>query len=716
MLDRKHMRRRRMMIDIEPDPSRQRTSGQYVEVTNADILNNVPFDIPISSGDEYDGGEDEAELLPDFDEQEQSILALDESSGSEEADFLPSTETLGRTAPSKRTRETNNLRTVDAVNEILSASTSNATTTDDNESCDSRPRRKKIKRSIIETLMSDEGSHSSLEEDLLLTSKAEDISLPQAALLAIVRTTVSPWLQVTGPKSRPFLPQLKDLVIYCRKGHEEFASMVTDYPMIVDNTLPDILLARVISMKYFISGTEVICSIKLGIFPTMEPTEIPDSKLSSLVIEILYRPELEDFLALWVDYEFSSSNYFSVGDSCAAFVLGKEVFGNLINIKRGPSLWKKYSIQDVDGHVFEVSPWAIRNVNDDFAPYPSIPSTEKDRILPILQEFMETEHLATFADEIPYEEVPTYLDLVAYPVWAKLIHSRIVSGYYRSVAQVGFEWDLLCKNVNTFNKRGSLICQLCKSDVAPFKQRLIGSNSMGTLLTVPKVEFKPDEFEDFDEDEENEDDFSAFSEETDADEGTNIERVGKLKKSRRKSKRSRKSEKDLDEHYEFMSDGGDEDILDFPSSPPRSTRSTRHTSPSRQSRKNSPSRQPRSARHVSRSQEVLQQSTSEAGRLKEQKKRIGKGSKTNAYTNADDMGPSSRLPARIQAQTKRKFSEVDLKRIIGDSSDDSYAADLTDKRINRPSSKIQPKRKRKPKGFGESESEDMQDSSSSYRS
>ena len=569
------------MMEIEPEQTRQRNDSAFVEVSTVDILSG-PVYVPVSSGDEYDeGSEDGADVAM---EEDQSV-PIGETS--EDEDFMPNGDVAVERPKRMREKNYNTRSAGGPADESL-------TTDEESSSRHSRPRRKKTRFQIVE-------SGDSEIEDLEESRDLESNSTDQPPVQNVSRFAVSPWLYQNTPKPFPYLPQLQDLVIYCRQGHEEFAKLTSEYPMIVDESLPDILLARVIKINYFLANAIEVCSIKLGIFPTLQPADIPDSKLSPLTIELIHKPECEDFLSLWNDFQHSANSHIEIGDTCSAMVLDKEIQGNLIEIKSGPSPWKKYTIQDGTGSKYEVCPWKMCDSGNSFASHLSVQEDQLERMLSVIQDFRSHEHLDPFVDEIDFDSFPNYLDLVAYPICVQLIHTRLQTGFYRSVAQVGFEWDLMCKNVNTFNKRGSLICQLCKNEVAPYKFKLLGKLNLNQG-TNPKPKIQPilDQLDDFveDEDEEDEDKFSAFTDE-ESDEFADKARDSRLrsrpkkKSTSRKSTRlgaaSRKSIKSLDDEFEFMSDSEDQ-LISAPSRSSRRRNEMKDTQAHNQSKSNSRSK------------------------------------------------------------------------------------------------------------------------------
>ena len=58
-------------------------------------------------------------------------------------------------------------------------------------------------------------------------------------------------------------------------------------------------------------------------------------------------------------------------------------------------------------------------------------TSEIVRVASVLQELAHDSNLEVFVNEVPYEQFPTYLSFVAYPMYINLIRERLVNGFYR---------------------------------------------------------------------------------------------------------------------------------------------------------------------------------------------------------------------------------------------------------------------------------------------
>jgi hypothetical protein len=92
----------------------------------------------------------------------------------------------------------------------------------------------------------------------------------------------------------------------------------------------------------------------------------------------------------------------------------------------------------------------------------------------VLSEAIGNEYLLPFVEQVPFAEVPVYLDLVAYPIHIKLIKERLENKFYRHLDQIVWEWDRMCQNAFEFNSPRSAIYKLAKTALKPYRYKVAG--------------------------------------------------------------------------------------------------------------------------------------------------------------------------------------------------------------------------------------------------
>jgi hypothetical protein len=105
-----------------------------------------------------------------------------------------------------------------------------------------------------------------------------------------------------------------------------------------------------------------------------------------------------------------------------------------------------------------------------------------------LEDFQKDPYNEPFFYEIPYNEIPDYLNIIAYPIYVYLIKERVLNKVYRTLEHVVWEWELMCKNAMVYNNSSSAIYRLAKKN-NEWKYRLLGQD-LPTSHSVPKIILK----------------------------------------------------------------------------------------------------------------------------------------------------------------------------------------------------------------------------------
>jgi hypothetical protein len=464
MVDKKHLKRRRMVMDVEPTTNRTRNSIFYID-TPFDLNTLGPVPVPDSSGDEYEGeSEDEREVEVDAE------LPSGPASEDENSWQIQEMERAGNKKRRRGDNQTRSYYTRSAAEpESNFESLSDGSYVSDRQSLRPSERPKREKRLRTGPLI-EESDSEGLDE---IPTEPED-NIPPIIAPTHQRVAVESWFTTSGLDGYRYFPQIKDLVVYSRTGHKQHSDRSQDYPILVDETLPDIILGRVLQIKTTIIQTFVVVNIKMAIYPTMEPVQISESNLSKISIEMLYEADKADFLFLWSDFDRSKTERWMIGDQCKLRTEKGLICATVSEIREQQDPWQKLALTLEDGEIRLASSWEICKPELDFRPIEYIDESEKQRLASILDSVIAQEDLTPFVVPINFDEFPSYLSIVAYPICVSLIRSRLENNYYRRTEQVVWEWELMCKNVNAFNKRSSYICKLCRASITPLKIELQG--------------------------------------------------------------------------------------------------------------------------------------------------------------------------------------------------------------------------------------------------
>jgi hypothetical protein len=484
-LDKKQLMQRRRLIRVENTRTPRNTPS--LPEMPSDIFRELP--VPVSSGDEYSGVSDASE---EEDEPIQNNRVVRETSPlgsliidqdvfvdySSEQNYEPARiTTVRRNRHSLSEEETNGesdefqgsddedeeiMLDDDFLDEIIANSISLLTLDDVHENVqlrsgrrlrtnsetdsveftpprrrqksDTRPKRQSKRISIISD--SDETSLDELVQKKrrkIQKQISEQDTVEQSE--QIISVLYPPkWLTTTVPNWTPYLPQMNDLVVYVKEGHLHFAQKAaSEYPFIVDETLPELLLGKVLSIQYT-PGPIVICTICLGVYPEFLPGDIPDENLSRIEISFADIPDCPDFLILWSEIEYAQQKCFQIGDSVIIRYPDSEYTGTVSQISEKPTPWEKYLVSFGNSNNLQsFSAWELRHENETFPEKQCVSEQDAQRILNGIDEFISDPYMEPFVYEIPYSSFPDYMTFVAYPIHVLLIKQRLENNFYRHV-------------------------------------------------------------------------------------------------------------------------------------------------------------------------------------------------------------------------------------------------------------------------------------------
>ncbi|KAJ3322653.1 hypothetical protein HDV06_002867 [Boothiomyces sp. JEL0866] len=320
-----------------------------------------------------------------------------------------------------------------------------------------------VEHSSLKIIESDTDSEDSLVKPAKKKSKIE----PN-------KESILRWLSTDTQSWTPYLPQIKDTIVYIKQGHLNFVEKTKHiFKSKVDSSLPELLLCHVKGICWT-PGDIVTCTVTLSIYPALELSDTPLDLLPTISVTFFEAENVPDFLILWTEFEESMTRTWDVGDSVVIRYADSTSSGKILAVNDTVSQWEKYTVQDEDDDSqITVSPWELCNPNSNFAEIESIPEPELSRIAAIILEKTDDPMFEPFLNQVPYDEYPDYLETVAYPMYIGLIQARLGNHFYRRVQQVAWEWDQMCQNVFAYNAHDSPICDLTREHLLPVKYQIL---------------------------------------------------------------------------------------------------------------------------------------------------------------------------------------------------------------------------------------------------
>ncbi|KAJ1665979.1 hypothetical protein IW140_000595 [Coemansia sp. RSA 1813] len=303
------------------------------------------------------------------------------------------------------------------------------------------------------------------------------------------------WILATAPSTVPYRPQIGDIVVYFREGHEDFWNSPLRCKKLNEKLLPYVAIpglpvaayGKVVGLRYAV-GPPTFCTVKIQMLQNqtieeMDAEHSSDHELTRKNIQVQYHDceGVPDFIILYSRYRASLRSPLKSGDSVSVLFDEDQAHKATITgfrdikstsrqtnvtrlIARNP--WKCITVEwagadsesglGVDGEskTEQVSPWEL--VHDDDTADAEIPDTIKQSLLEIVGSLRSDVQFAWFVRNVDYvSEYPDYLLNIAYPMCLNTVYYRLSKGFYRHLSAVSFDMSLIQDNADTFNDPGT---------------------------------------------------------------------------------------------------------------------------------------------------------------------------------------------------------------------------------------------------------------------
>ncbi|KAJ2516446.1 hypothetical protein GGI11_003448 [Coemansia sp. RSA 2049] len=314
------------------------------------------------------------------------------------------------------------------------------------------------------------------------------------------------WILATTPSTVPYRPQIGDIVVYFREGHEDFWNSPLRckklneklLPYTAVPSLPLAVYGKVVGLRYAV-GPPSFCTVKIQTLQsqTIDEMDLEDAgshELTRKCIQVQYHDceGVPDFIILYSRYRASLRSALKTGDSVSVLFDEDQAHRATITgfrdiksssrqtnvtrlIARNP--WKCITVEwvgaqaDGDSKTEQVSPWEL--VHDDDSAEAEIPDDIKRSLLNVVGGLRSNPQFVWFVHNVDYvTEYPDYLLNVAYPMCLNTVYERIDNGFYRHLSAVSFDMALIQDNADTFNDPGTPVPIAAQQLMAKYKQLL----------------------------------------------------------------------------------------------------------------------------------------------------------------------------------------------------------------------------------------------------
>jgi hypothetical protein len=363
-------------------------------------------------------------------------------------------------------------------------------------------------------------------------SEEDDIVIESPTVVKVIDLpNVEPcsFISLDTPSTSINLPQVGDQVVYFPRGHSEFLAESRLKAARSIEIEPDegIVFARIKKIEWAVDflveyedvGASSSSSETTGKMKRREACprakvhlelyEIDGDASSildlngyeigegSMAVDFWLEDGLEPFLVLHSSFARGVKQEFGVGDYVSPFSKEDESFDacEVIEIK-DDVLWKGIGLQ-IERETHWYSCWDL-NQSDDLGRVvadDAIEELEVQRISVLVNACMVDEEYIAFTDEVDIEWFPVYLEMIAYPIYLRLILSRLENGFYRRIGSVAEDVLVMRDNAMLFNSPSSVLHKFAKRKLKELSNRVAG---MPTPPPAPRRVYKDDLFDEED--------------------------------------------------------------------------------------------------------------------------------------------------------------------------------------------------------------------------
>ncbi len=303
----------------------------------------------------------------------------------------------------------------------------------------------------------------------------------------------SAWLSQSIPKKAPYFPQVGDVLMYFKQGHEKYIELVKTRKVYTINMkeqewmrkkINDPCLVKIVNMRFEIKPPR-LCVLKLAILNQTTKKQTGES----FTIKYHDMNDVVDFLVLYEIYKSSEGKNWKSGDRIRCQIDDCWWKGTVMKVqhhdanKRSPFL-SLYCHWD-NGEKENLSPWDLEALDGDTAEIPdgtqATPDqlkstyqpteeewncmgleTESRRISEALEAIMSLAIAEPFNYPVDLTLYPEYMLDVEYPVDLNLVKARIDSHFYRRIDAVVYDVKQIAANAASFNRPKSDIVRNAK--------------------------------------------------------------------------------------------------------------------------------------------------------------------------------------------------------------------------------------------------------------
>lgn len=340
----------------------------------------------------------------------------------------------------------------------------------------------------------------------------QDISKPKKK--KVDNIPIYPFWMSLSSHSTLYVPQIGDIVIFFRKGHENYIKNHIDYfHDNIPDIIPEVAECRVENIVY-VSIPFIHCIIDMT--TTIDSLD-DDNRQSQIQFTVHFHPcayKSPEYLVLKSRFEQSMKVKWFVEKKVASLIyipdkngtegMGYWYHGTVLDYPiekiRPENCWESIKVVWDETEVYEeysMNPWELEEIDENNEVkqinIETIDPNKAELVYEIISEEAERSiHAHPFKYPVSIEQYPDYILYVPEPIDISLICERLKNNYYRSVDQLIKEIKLIHHNALLYYEIGSEITNSAKIIVEKFlsivKKVFIESNNTTYIIRkLPKI-------------------------------------------------------------------------------------------------------------------------------------------------------------------------------------------------------------------------------------
>ncbi|KAI9291707.1 WD40 repeat-like protein [Neoconidiobolus thromboides FSU 785] len=266
-----------------------------------------------------------------------------------------------------------------------------------------------------------------------------------------------PYVKTLKPELDKYFPQIEDEVVYLRSGHQEFIDNIDPVYKSIFNLnilpyikFPDLTFAeigRVIAIIYKVTDNKLTATIKIRL------------QSNNKVINVELNEDFPRFLVEKRFFDLAMDRGYLIGTEICT-IKEIDICLKVDNLYYTVDPWnqicsndKKYGKWEISSYPFKEGPYFKYEMDN-------LGQETTENYKKVVEQLMYNEDFVNFINMVDLAVYFNYFNLVAYPMFLRLIYTRLLNNYYRSEQAIARDIKQIQIAAKAYNRHDSEIVRL----------------------------------------------------------------------------------------------------------------------------------------------------------------------------------------------------------------------------------------------------------------